>query len=233
MIERSQAIARGEQVPDYGYRKRTLVERFDASGRVTSTEDKLYEVRFTGGLPLNRLLKIQGRDLTPDELAEQQRREERFQQKISSMDPKQMAARKEGLISGELLGHYQFAVKKRVVLNGRPTLVLAFRPKEGELESNTLRDKVLNRIEGTLWVDEQEAETAKVAARLTETISLGWFGLLGSVSRCEFALDRQRMADGAWVNLRQDWSIQCRRLTTPMRFRITETSSGFYPIAKR
>jgi hypothetical protein len=230
MIDRSQAVARGERAPPYIYEKRSLIEHLDSAGQVVSSEDKLYEVTFMGGLPFNRLLKIQGRDLTPAELEEQQRREDRFQQKVSSMDPKRMAARKEGLISAELLGHYQFAVKDRVLMNDRPTLVLAFKPKEGDLPSDSIRNKVLNRIEGTLWVDEQEAETVKVTAHLTETISLGWFGLLGSLSRCEFALDRQRMSDGAWVNLKQAWSIQCRRLTTTMRFRITETCSKFHPM---
>jgi hypothetical protein len=134
-------------------------------------------------------------------------------------------------VNAALLDHYQFAVMDRIVVSNRPVLVVNFKPKEAGLVENTLRDKILNRIEGTFWIDEQDADTVKVTARLTETVSMGWFGLLGSLSRCEFALERQRMADGAWVNVEQAWAIQARRLTTPVRYRITETSSDFEPLA--
>ena len=143
------------------------------------------------------------------------------------MDPKKLVARREGLVTAELLNHYQFTVSKRIQLNGRATLVVEFKPRDNPAPAKGIRDRVLNRIAGTLWVDEEDGELAKVSARLTETISMGWFGWMGSLSQCELALDRQRMPDGVWVNTKQLWSLQFRRLTTTTHIRVTETSNGF------
>ena len=179
LIEHSQALAATNGGPKYIYPKRTLIERLDSSGQVASSEERLYEVTLVGGVPLNRLLKITGREMTPDELEEEQQREERFQQRVSSMDPKKLVARREGLVTAELLNHYQFTVSRRIQLYGRATLVVDFKPKDNPAPAKGIRDRVLNRIAGTLWVDEEDGELAKVSARLTETIYMGWFGWMG------------------------------------------------------
>ena len=62
----------------------------------------------------------------------------------------------------ELLARYQFAVKQRVVLSNRPTLVVTFKPKDGDLPERSVEDRILNRLTGTLWIDEAEADTARV-----------------------------------------------------------------------
>jgi hypothetical protein len=234
MIERSQAVAQAEQQPEYTYEKRSLRESLDAAGHPVSSEEKIYQVRLIRGLPFNRLIRIQGRELNPEELKREEAREERFQQRFVSADRKKLAAQKAALVTPELLDRYQFAVKERVVLSNRLTLVLTFKPKDKNLPSRTPQDKVLNRITGTLWVDEVDADTVRVAASLVEPISLGWFGWLGSLTRCDLSLDRQRMLDGVWVNTRMTLLIHCRRLAAAMRFRLTEESSGFKPAeAKR
>ena len=176
---------------------------------------------------MNRLVEIQGRELRAEELAKETAREEKFRQRFVSTDAKKLAARREGLVTPELLGRYDFVVESRLVLSNRSTLVLTFKPKAGDLPSRTLLDKLLNRMAGKLWIDEAEAETARIEAHLTEPIHLGWFGWLASLSQCELSLERQRMPNGVWINAKQTLLIQCRKMTTAMRFRTTEESSEF------
>ena len=52
-----------------------------------------------------------------------------------SSEATKSAARKEGWVTPELLDRYQFEVKERVILSNRPTLVLTFKPKKGNLPS--------------------------------------------------------------------------------------------------
>ena len=132
----------------------------------------------------------------------------------------------------ELLDRYQFVVEKRVVLSNRTTLVLTFKPKEGNLPSRTIEDKLLNRMTGRLWIDEGDADTARLEVSLAEPIFLGWFGLLGSLTQCDMTLERQRMADGTWIDTKQALLIQYRKLTATMRFRTTETSNGFKKVVR-
>jgi hypothetical protein len=129
-----------------------------------------------------------------------------------------------------LLNRYHFEIEQRVVVSNRPTLVLTFKPKAGELPSSSIQDRLLNRMAGKIWVDEEEADTAKLQAGLVEPISLGWFGLLGSLSRCDITLERQRLPDGVWVNTKQALFIQCRKLTATTRFRTTDKCGGFQKV---
>jgi hypothetical protein len=227
MIERGQAVAGAEAGPQYTYEKRSLLEHLDATGQVVSSEGKTYQVTLICGIPFNRLVKIHGRELNAEELKREQAREERFKQRFVSTDRKQLVARKEALVTPELLDRYEFAVKERVVLSDRPTLVLTFKPKEGDLPTKRIQDRLLNQMAGTVWIDEGDADTARLAVRLVEPVSLGWFGWLGSLSRCELSLERQRMPDGVWVNAKQVLLIQCRKLGATQRFRATEESCGF------
>jgi hypothetical protein len=130
-------------------------------------------------------------------------------------------------VTPELLARYQFAVKQRVVLSNRPTLVVTFKPRVADMPSRSVEDKILNRLTGTLWIDEAEADTARVEANLVESVAVGWFGWLGSLTRCELSLTRQRMPDGVWINDRMTLFIQARKLVASERYRLTEESRGF------
>jgi hypothetical protein len=234
MIERAQAVARAEVGPQYAYEKRVLLAQLDAGGQTIKSEEKVYQVTLIAGSPFNRLVRIQGRELNSEELKREQRQEERFQRRFSSINATNMVARKEAWVTPQLLDRYQIVVKDRVTLDDRATLVLMFSPKKGKLPEKAIQDKLLNRMAGTAWLDEQDAEITKVSINLTEPVSLGWFGMLGSLSQCEILLERKRMPEGVWVNAKQILRIQCRRLASTVRFRTTEESSGFRKVtAKR
>ncbi len=128
----------------------------------------------------------------------------------------------------ELLNRYDFQVLERVVLSNRPTLVVKFKPKAGELPAQTIQDRLLNRMAGTIWVDEAESDITRLMVGMVEPFSLGWLGWIGSLNQCELNLDRQRMPDGVWLNRRLTLLIQCRKLATNLRLRITEESSGYH-----
>jgi len=232
MVKRSQTVAQGDQGPQYTYQKRSLLQHLDTVGNPLKSEEKFYQVTLVGGFPFKRLVKIQGRELSSEELRIEDAKEEKFRQKFVSADPKKMVARKEGVVTPELLDRYQFVVEKRVVLSNRATLVLTFKPKEGNLPSRTIEDKLLNRMTGRLWIDEGDADTARLEVSLAEPIFLGWFGLLGSLTQCDMTLERQRMADGTWIDTKQALLIQYRKLTATMRFRTTETSNGFKKVVR-
>jgi hypothetical protein len=233
MIERARMVARAEYGPQYTYEKKSLLERLDASGQLVNSEEKIYQVTLINGLPFNRLVKIQGRELSDEELRREEAREERFRQRFITADRNKLVARKEALVTPELLDRYQFEVKERIFLSNRPTLVLKFKPRDANLASGSFQDKLLNRMAGTLWIDEGDADTARLVVNLTEPLSLGWLGWLGSLTRCELSLDRQRMPDGVWVNGKQSLLNQCRKLAATLRFRATEESRGFRPVEVR
>jgi len=138
-----------------------------------------------------------------------------------------LASRRQTWLTTNLLARYEFKVEDRVSLSNRPTLLLTFRPKDGKLPDEQAQDRLLNLMAGQVWVDEQDADAAKVSIGLIDTLSLGWFGWLGSLSKCDLTLERKRMPDGVWANARQSLEIQFRKVASTKRFRITEVSSGY------
>jgi len=231
LLARSQALAKAEQGPEYTYEKWLVIEELDGRDQTAKSEERLYQVRWAGGLPLERLIKIQGRQVTDAELRKEAEREERLRQKFAGVDVKKKAAQKEGWVTMQLLERFQFQVKERIVLHERPTLVVSFRPKMEKLPAKTIADKLLNQLAGTVWVDEAEADAAKFSVTLLEPVSFGWFGILGAVNRCELMSERERMPGGVWLATRQSLLIKGRFFSSTFRFRLTENCSGFQPAA--
>jgi hypothetical protein len=226
VVERAQLVAQAPQTNHYTYNKRSLVEELGEKERVTKSTEKLYTVMLIGGLPFPRLVKVQGRELTPKELEKQNQRETAFREKVTRVDFKKKAAKKEGLATPDLIERFDFKVTKRELLEGRATLVVTFAAKANAPEK-TMEDKIYKHVSGTLWVDEAEAEVRKLDANVRGPVSLGWFGAVGSLHKFHAIFERSRMPDGVWVNQRSMFSIAARQLWQALRLRTTEESSGF------
>jgi hypothetical protein len=226
LVERAQLVAQAEQTNHYAYEKRSIVAELDANDRIIKSTEKLYHVVLIGGLPFPRLVKVQGRELTPIELEKQTQREETFRRKVTHVDFQKKAKKREGLATQDLVDRFDFKITKREIIEGRPTLEITFAAKAGTPEKS-IEDKIYKHVFGTVWVDEQEAEFTKLDASVRGPVPLGWFGAVGSLNKFHAILERTRMPDGVWVNRKSSFLIVARRLWTAIRTRTSEESSGF------
>ncbi len=226
LVERAQFVADAGKTNRYTYEKRSVMAELDEQERVTKSTEKLYRVVMVGGLTFPRLVKLQGRELTGKELEKENQREAAFRQKFTRVDVKQKAKKREGMATQELVDRFEFKVARREMMEGRSTLALEFTPRPGA-SGKTIEDKVFQHVSGTLWVDEQDAEVAKLDARVQGPIPLGWFGAVGALNKFQAIIERSRLADGVWVNRKSAFSIIGRKLFSAMRIRTTEESSGF------
>lgn len=226
VVERAQTVARAGGTNHYAYDKRSVTEELDEDERVTKSTEKLYRVELIGGLPFPRLVKVQGRELSAKELEKENQRETAFRQRVTRVDMGKKAKRKEGLATPELVDRFDFRVTKREVVEGRPTLVMTFAPRAGT-PVKTMEDKIFQKVFGTVWVDEQEAEMTKLDASVRGPVPLGWFGAVGSLHKFQATIERSRMPDGVWVNRKSSFWIVARKLLSTIRTRTVEGSSGF------
>jgi hypothetical protein len=225
-------IARAEtnaEIPDarqYHYQKRSVFEEFGSDGRLLKSTEKIYAVKMIGGQLFDRLIKIQGKELSPSELAREDERENQFRHG-SSRANSQKTYLKENWLSRDLLDRFEFTTVKRDFRLRRPFIVISFKPSEHAAPAKTVQDKICGRLTGSIWVDELDAETAELNVNLTAPLSLGWFGSIGSIHQCDLSLVRSRMPDGIWVDKYHEFKLAGRRLFTSMRYHITEESSDF------
>jgi len=231
MLERSAKVASDEQSRTWAYDKVSVTDQLGDEGEVTGTTEKIHRMKVCRGVPFSRLVKIQGQPLSPADLRREDQREADFRKRISGRDPGKAASRKEPLIMKDLVDRYQFEVKKREWVDGRPTLQLAFavKPEKEAEKERHLQDRILNRLAGTVWVDEATSEVARLNVSLTRGFSLGLLGILGSLSECRFDLTRQPMPDGTWLPCSQETHITARKLSSSVHFRVKEESSNFQP----
>jgi hypothetical protein len=227
MIERAKAVASAENAPRYTYQSRSLLEQLKGNGKVIGSREKLYRVDLVAGYPIPYLTQIKGRELSEEELERERQEEAAYWSKFTSLNMEELAARKEPWLTSNLLARYEFEVRERIMLSNRSTLVLTFRPKPGKLPVESIHDRLLNQLQGKVWLDEQDADVAKVSIGLVDTISMGWFGLLGSLSKCECTIERVRLPGGVWAISRETYEMQLRKLASTKRFRMTEVASGY------
>ena len=192
VVERAQFVARAGQTNHYAYEKHSLTEELDDKDEVIKSAKKHYQVKLIGGVPFTRLVKVQGRELTAKELEKQNERETAFRQRITRVDLQKKAKRKEGLATFELVDRFDFQVTQREIIEGRPMLVVTFSARAGAPDKS-MEDKVFQQVFGTVWVDEEEAEMAKLDARVRGPVSLGLFGAVGSLNKFQATIERSRM----------------------------------------
>jgi hypothetical protein len=99
--------------------------------------------------------------------------------------------------------------------------VLTFRPKAIELPEDRLLDRVINLLQGRVWVDAAEFEIARVDVETEGRLRL-WGGLLGEVGSFRLHLERERSPLGAWFNRFAEASVRGRRLFLPFHMRMRE-----------
>ncbi|MFO1499725.1 MAG: hypothetical protein U1G07_15250 [Verrucomicrobiota bacterium] len=116
----------------------------------------------------------------------------------------------------ELLQRYVFTLDKRENLNGRPTFILSFVPKDPPPAVRQFQDRLLNCVVGTVWVDENDYELAKASLSLRESVS---FGILGAVHFFNFSFERARVDDGSWLTRWTDTYVKARKFVIPFQTR--------------
>ena len=226
VVQRSQQTAHQDDADQFCYEKHSVQQELDASGNPTKTTEELYEVIPIGGVPFPRLVRIQGKALTDKQVKEQERKEAAFRKKVAEHQTDPGATNRGGL-DKELIDRFAFHVEKRENLQDRPVLVLSFRPKLNRAGEKTIEDKVLGRLAGTLWIDEQESEIAQLKVGLTADLSLGWFGMIGSIKQFDLMLQRERLPQGVWVDRKQTLVLAGRKILGTMHYRTEEESTGF------
>ena len=212
--------------PAWAYDKRTVMEKLDGDGKVEDITEKLYRVQIIQGVPFSRLVKVEGKELSEAELNKENQREAAFQKQLSGRDPKKTVAKHEALITKDLVERYQYQTLRRETIQGRQAVVVSFKAKPGK-DDGSIEDRVLNRLAGTLWVDELTADVARLEVHLTEGFSMGVLGVMGAIKDCRMDLASRLMTDGTWLPEKTKLSLSARMFLSSVRFQMEETSANY------
>ena len=147
------------------------------------------------------VLEVDGRVATSAEREDSRRQDEK--RRRAAREPGSPRSDEEELL--DLYHRLDFRLLGEERIDGRPTFVVAFRPKPG-LVAKTIRDRVLNAFAGTAWIDVAEIQVRKIDGQLTQPVRvLG--GALLEVRGVRLLYETREVLPGLWAPCREEISI--------------------------
>lgn len=224
----SRAVLRAGKLADdssaiYLFDKRTKIDTLDAKGKTTKRKVKLFAVTMTGGVPTERLIGLEGKELSAKEIAKEEEKSSRWRRRFVKTEG---GSKRQSFVPADMARKFDFVFEGTEAIEGRPVHRISFKPKSPPPAAKGFSDRIVNQLLGTLWIDVGEFEIVRIDVKLGERVKL-WAGILGALDEFEFKLNRKRDASGVWYNELADISLNARGLFKRLRMRIVEQSSNF------
>jgi len=171
----------------YTFIEKRTEKRLDGKGGVKKTKTDTFEVYPSEepGKMYRRRIARDGVPLSPGELAEEDRKQaervEKSERKLAEEDAAARAARlgkqeeqqrEEQAVIEELYRMDDLVMEGREWIDGRPTIVISFTPRP-DYKPVTEGGKVLQKLAGRAWIDEEDKQLARVEARLIDNLGVG------------------------------------------------------------
>ncbi len=200
----------------FSYQRVSRVDYLDENGLVKKNTVRVYEVTPVSGQPVSKLILVDGKPAT--------HRDEGHRSAARDTGDKSRSL----MLGDDVLARYEYKLMGEEMLGERKTWMLQFSPKAGAPEEGFM-DKLLNSMHGTLWVDEQDYEMAKVESHLGRKVSF-FGGLAGAIEKLDLQLVQKRVAGSAWLTEALTLDFSGRKLLSPVRLHCLENCSGFQKV---
>jgi hypothetical protein len=181
-------------------------DKTDSDGNVKSRTVKDYDVFYIGQEQVLHLLAKDGKPLTGGEKKDE---DERFNKKFDDVkkkqaelaaDPKKQAKEQdeEDAQLSDFLRAELFTNPHRVDFRGHQ--VIAFDVNANpDFKPKKRIDSIIQKLSGTMWVDEDAREIVRLEARFVETVNVGG-GLLASLAKgSNFVFEQEKINDEVWL----------------------------------
>jgi hypothetical protein len=144
----------------------------DRQGKEIKKEARDFQVTFYHHRQIERLTAIDGRALSAEENAKEDRRIEKLVKQLEEgkapPDPKDTRRMK----IGTLLAAERFSNPRRERFRGRNVIVFDFEPDPGFKPASTY-ESFYRKMAGTMWVDEADLQVARVEFTLIDAFKVG------------------------------------------------------------
>jgi hypothetical protein len=194
---------------NYTFRSIQTVRQLDSSGKVKKTESEEHEVFFVNGHQIEKLVRKDGKDLTPDQARKEQ--EQVNKEVVKFSEPGRSNPDKDEITVARLLQIVTFSRPRRVRLNDRSTIAYDFSGDE-HAKTKGRNEDALKKVSGTVWVDEDAREVSRMSAVLDDNFHIG-YGLLASVAKgSNVVFDQALIRNEAWLPTAVTLHLQARAL---------------------
>ena len=190
---------------DYLYRSIVTAEQTDGHGGVKKTETAEYDVFWVGGVPVHRLTKKNGKELSAEE---QKKENEQIDKEVAKAKEKRAKADEKGTESdprgndlvtvSRLLELGSFTHARREQLNGRDTIAVDF-TGDPKAKTRSRFEDVIRDMVGTAWMDEEDKVLVKGQGHFVNNFKVG-AGLVVNIQKgTNFLMEQRKVNDEVWL----------------------------------
>lgn len=183
-----------ELLDNYDFYQDQEVKDLDDDGKVKKVKTQTYRTKRLLDHRYYELVKVDGKVLNDKEKKDEAKRRGKF---IKEIQKKGQASEDEGdeddFTLEDLIEKYDFS---QLPTEGDAVYVISFKPKSGELKERNRTERIMNHLEGRVWIA-ADYNVMRADARLMEPVKYG-LGILANVQNVELKYQQTRF-DGIWV----------------------------------
>lgn len=190
---------------DYLYRSVQTEQQSDGHGGIKRTETREYDVFWVEGVPVHRLTKKNGKDLSAKE---QKKESDEIDKEVAQVKQRREKANANGKETGphgeeeitvsRLLELGSFTNARRVQWNGRDTIAVDF-AGDPKAKTKSRFEDVIRDLVGTAWIDEQDRMLVKAQGRFLNNFKVGG-GLLANIQKgTSFSMEQRKINGEVWL----------------------------------
>jgi hypothetical protein len=173
----------------YTFTEKYTERKLSSKGAVKETRSETYEVypSLEPGKLYRRLIARDGVPLSEKDLAEQDKKQEAKSEKRERLRAEEETdadararrtakdearAQREKAVIDEVFRMDDIRITGREMVNGRETIIVTFAPRPG-YKPETKGGKVIQKLQGTAWIDAEDRELVRLETRLVDTLGVG------------------------------------------------------------
>lgn len=199
----------------------------DKDGKTKKREVRQYEFYFVEGSAIKRLLSKEGVPLSDSEKKKEEERvaksEKSAREHRARMDRGEHD--KNTINISTFLRSSTFQNIRREQYQGHEVIAIDFVPNP-DFKPNGLAESIASKLGGTIWIDEQAHQVARLEAKLLKGQSAG-FGLASVKEGTSFILEQQKINDELWMPSVTDANIGARVVFKGIRQRNVDHFSNY------
>jgi hypothetical protein len=207
---------------NYTYTENVTRRSLDSKGKLRETETETRELTFYKGNRIRRLIAKNGKPLTADQEADENKKVEKrireIEKKEAEREKKKAQAssqenpededfdRNRRPSIADVLRASKLVNPRRERYRNRDVIVFDYEPMPGYKPQKDI-EKIYGKMAGALWVDVVDKQVARVEARLVEPYKIGG-GLVASLKEGgSFVIEQDRVNDEIWLPTRADLNL--------------------------
>jgi hypothetical protein len=196
-----------------GWRWEGVNQTLARDGHVEETETETYEAVRVEGRAFLRLVKRNGSPPSRDVLRKQEQQEAEFARRTrEAREHNRPLPEDEDHISFDatFLARFAFTFQGTDQHSGRDCVVLSFKGRSDAGMTLRPQETVLRRLEGRLWLAQDDGGLVRLEAGLPQPVSVGL--IAARVESLSISYEQQKGPQGLWVPARYEMTLHGRAL---------------------